>query len=221
MTRQQEEDLDRIQRSQKHLLGLINEVLNYARLETGNVRYDIGDVGVRGALGSVGSLVLPQVRGKALTLETAECDPALAVRADAEKLRQILLNLLSNAVKFTDSGGRITLSARARAVVDGVVEISMSDTGVGIAPDQLEAIFEPFVQVGRALSSPGEGTGLGLAICRGPGARHGRRPHRRERGRRGEHVHAHAAARGLSVARARASILSPHPPAIHSLHPRP
>jgi PAS domain S-box-containing protein len=168
VTAQQREDLERIQRSQKHLLGLINEVLNYARLETGTVSYQLADIGVAGALAGVESLILPQVRAKALMLETRECDPVLAVRADAEKLRQVLLNLLSNAVKFTDSGGTITLGGRPHVGAGGrrQVEITVSDTGVGIPSDKLEAIFEPFVQIGRALNSPGEGTGLGLAISR-------------------------------------------------------
>jgi signal transduction histidine kinase/PAS domain-containing protein len=168
VTAQQREDLERIQRSQKHLLGLINEVLNYARLETGTVSYQLADVGVFGALAEVESLILPQVRAKALVLVSGGCGPALAVRADAEKLRQVLLNLLSNAVKFTDGGGTITLGCRPRDATGerDLVEITVSDTGVGIPADKLEAIFEPFVQVGRALNSPGEGTGLGLAISR-------------------------------------------------------
>ncbi|HZF68031.1 MAG TPA: ATP-binding protein, partial [Gemmatirosa sp.] len=168
VTDAQRADLARIQRSQKHLLGLINEVLNYARLESGNVRYDLGPVGVTGALTTVESLIIPQVRAKGLAFEVGACGPGLCVHADAEKLRQVLLNLLSNAVKFTEPGGRIVVGCRVRE--EGGrhrgVEITVADTGVGIAPDQLERVFEPFVQVGRTLSTPGEGTGLGLAISR-------------------------------------------------------
>jgi PAS domain S-box-containing protein len=172
VTPQQREDLARIQRSQQHLLGLINEVLNYARLETGSVRYDMADVPVAGVVAAVESLVQPQVRLKGLALEPTVCAPTLVVRGDAEKLRQILLNLLSNAVKFTDPGGRIRVecdapdAASAPGAPGAMVRIAVHDTGIGIAADQLEAIFEPFVQVGRALNSPGEGTGLGLAISR-------------------------------------------------------
>jgi signal transduction histidine kinase len=180
VTAQQHEDLARIQRSQQHLLGLINEVLNYARLETGTVRYEITSVPVASVLGSLEAMFVPQVRAKSLRLTVDACDPSLAVRADAEKLRQVLLNLLSNAVKFTPSGGAIDVHCRERSIargdgpltapegaVDGhVVEIAVRDTGVGIAVEQHEAIFEPFVQVGRALNAPGEGTGLGLAISR-------------------------------------------------------
>jgi PAS domain S-box-containing protein len=172
VTAQQREDLTRIQKSQQHLLGLINEVLNYARLETGSVRYDVAEVAVAGVLAAVESLVQPQVRAKGLTLSLAACPPSLAVRGDAEKLRQVLLNLLSNAVKFTDAGGRIRIACEPPAAdaapdtPDALVRIAVHDTGVGIAADQLQAIFEPFVQVGRALNNPGEGTGLGLAISR-------------------------------------------------------
>ena len=168
VTEQQREDLERIQRSQRHLLGLINEVLNYARLETGSVRYDLRPVGVAGAVAAVESLVLPQAREKAIALDAEPCDPHLAVRADREKLQQVLVNLLSNAIKFTDRGGRVTVTCRplddpAHAPR---VAVAVHDTGIGIPADKLEAVFEPFVQVGRALNNPTEGTGLGLAISR-------------------------------------------------------
>ena len=161
VTPAQAEALLRIRRSQKHLLGLINEVLNYARLETGAVHYDLAVVDVAAAIGEVESLVLPQVRARSLILET-EAAPLTAF-ADGEKLRQILVNLLSNAIKFTDPGGRIGVRSRS---LGARVEIEVSDSGIGIAPDKLDAIFEPFVQVGRALNNPSEGTGLGLAISR-------------------------------------------------------
>jgi PAS domain S-box-containing protein len=163
VTPAQGEALGRIRRSQKHLLGLINEVLNYARLETGAVHYDLRVVDVAGAVGAVEPLIMPQVNARSLVLETERGAPALAAYADEEKLRQILVNLLSNAVKFTDPGGRIRVEVRG---ADGVVEVAVRDTGIGIAPDKLDAVFEPFVQVGRALNNPAEGTGLGLAISR-------------------------------------------------------
>jgi signal transduction histidine kinase len=92
-----------------------------------------------------------------------ECPPDLLVRADAEKLRQILVNLLSNAVKFTDRGGRIELACTA---TEERVGVTVRDTGIGIAADQLERIFDPFVQVRSELTRTAEGTGLGLAISR-------------------------------------------------------
>ncbi len=163
VTAQQCDDLRRIQTSQRHLLGLINEVLNYAKLETGSVHYDLDDVPVCEAVAAAELLVSPQARGKGLALEVGECPRELAARADAEKLRQILVNLLSNAIKFTDSGGRIGITCERR---DARVAVSVSDTGTGIAAEKLEAIFDPFVQVRSDLTRPHEGTGLGLAISR-------------------------------------------------------
>ena len=163
VTRQQREDLHRIQQSQRHLLGLINQVLNYTRIDTGTVRYDLADVPVAEAIGAAEALILPQVRAKGITFVSSACDPALAVRADAEKLRQILLNLLGNAIKFTDAGGRIRIACAAE---DGTVTISVTDTGIGVEADKLASIFEPFVQVNQRLTRTHEGVGLGLAISR-------------------------------------------------------
>jgi PAS domain S-box-containing protein len=157
------DDLRRIQTSQRHLLGLINEVLNYAKLETGSVQYALEEVRVREALMTADSLVAPQARAKGLRLDVADVPAALTVRADSEKLRQILVNLLSNAVKFTDRGGRIEMSCVAG---DGSVDLRVRDTGIGIPADKLDAIFDPFVQVRSDLTRPHEGTGLGLAISR-------------------------------------------------------
>ena len=163
ITAEQREDLTRIQSSQRHLLGLINEVLNYAKLETGTVSYDICDVVVRESLVAAESLVAPQARAKGITLATSECPPDVIALADPEKLRQILVNLLSNAVKFTDSGGRVGMSC---STDDRHVRIHISDTGIGIPADKLHVIFDPFVQVRGDLARRHEGTGLGLAISR-------------------------------------------------------
>ena len=163
VTETQRNDLHRIQQSQRHLLGLINEVLNYAKLETGTVRYELEDVPVREALVAAESLVAPQARSREVQLEVAECPPDLAARADAEKLRQILVNLLSNAVKFTNAGGRVAVSC---AREDNSVRIRVRDTGIGIPDDKLDTIFDPFVQVRSDLTRTHEGTGLGLAISR-------------------------------------------------------
>jgi signal transduction histidine kinase len=159
----QREDLRRIQASQRHLLGLINEVLNYAKLETGAVHYEVSDVGVRGVLASAEALVAPQAGAKGLRLEVSSCSESLAVRADAEKLLQILANLLSNAVKFTSPGGRVSLWC---GVAESTVVFRVADSGIGVPADKLGAIFEPFVQVRSDLTRTAEGTGLGLAISR-------------------------------------------------------
>ncbi|HEX2090935.1 MAG TPA: PAS domain-containing protein, partial [Longimicrobiaceae bacterium] len=163
VTEMQREDLRRIQQSQRHLLGLINEVLNYARVEAGAVSYDLSEVRVAEALAAAEALVLPQVSARGLTLEVSPPTPELSAWVDRERLQQILLNLLSNAVKFTGSGGRICVEAEEEGEH---VAIRVRDSGVGIPPEKLPGIFEPFVQVGRALNNPSEGVGLGLAISR-------------------------------------------------------
>ncbi|HEY0035047.1 MAG TPA: ATP-binding protein [Longimicrobium sp.] len=163
VTEQQRDDLARIQASQRHLLGLINEVLNYAKLETGTVHYQIGEVTVSSALASAEALVAPQAQAKGLVLDVETCAEDFVVSADEEKLRQILANLLSNAVKFTDAGGTVTL--RCDSVGPNAVFV-VADTGMGIPQDKLDAIFEPFVQLRSDLTRTAEGTGLGLAISR-------------------------------------------------------
>jgi signal transduction histidine kinase len=163
VTPAQQVDLARIQMSQKHLLGLVNEVLNYTRLETGTVEYDIDDVPVREAFEAAQALVLPQAQAKQLELVAGPTERRLSVRADADKLRQVLVNLLSNAVKFTHPGGRISLDCERAG--DSIC-FSVRDTGVGIPHDKIAAVFEPFVQVRSDLTRTQEGTGLGLAISR-------------------------------------------------------
>jgi PAS domain S-box-containing protein len=159
----QREDLLRIRKSQQHLLGLINDVLNYARVETGTVHYSMSDVPLDDTIATAEALVAPQVRARGLTLDFAGCDRTLTVRADAEKLRQVLLNLLTNAVKFTAPGGRITIGC---VVEPTRVRITVADTGIGVSPDKLTSIFEPFVQVNPRLTRTQDGVGLGLAISR-------------------------------------------------------
>jgi len=163
VTPEQREDLRRIQASQRHLLGLINEVLNYAKLETGSVHYDVADIRVDQAVSSAEHLVSPQARAKKIKLVVKEGAADLIVRGDGEKVRQILVNLLSNAVKFTDAGGHIEMASST----DGAVAIiKVADSGIGIPPDKIATIFDPFVQVRADLTRPHEGTGLGLAISR-------------------------------------------------------
>jgi len=163
LTPEQREDLRRIKRSQRHLLSLINDVLNFAKLEAAHVRYSIKAVPIRDSISALDALIAPQVTTKQLRYETTEIDPSLYADGDEEKIQQILLNLLSNAVKFTESGGRITVTA---ARVENTVCIEVADTGCGIPADKLDTVFEPFVQLERTLSSPHQGTGLGLAISR-------------------------------------------------------
>jgi signal transduction histidine kinase len=173
VTPAQHEALERVRRSQQHLLALINDVLNFAKLEAGRVEYQLGDIVLVDAVKNVVPMIEPQLAEKRMTCDV-RIDPGLRARADREKLEQILLNLLSNAVKFTGASGHIIVDAPSRAdggIGDetpprGMTFLRVSDNGCGVARDKQEAIFEPFVQVHRRLTSPTEGTGLGLAISR-------------------------------------------------------
>ena len=161
----QAEDLGRIQRSQQHLLGLINDVLNIVRLDSGRLQYSLANIPVNEAMIRVEELILPQLKAKGLAYGHPPCDLALTVLADNEKLRQILVNLLTNATKFTDAG-RIDFWCEVPAEDEAIVRVHVRDTGSGIPHHLKETVFEPFVQVHRQLNRPSEGVGLGLSISR-------------------------------------------------------
>jgi signal transduction histidine kinase len=162
----QANDLRRIERSQRHLLSLINDVLNFARIEAGHLELRPRDVAVSELLGDLEALVAPQLSAKSLRFDVLASEAALTVRADPEKARQVLLNLVSNAIKFTPAGGAITVTAGVAGAEGGSACLCVRDTGAGIPADKLEAVFEPFVQLDRSFTSGHEGTGLGLAISR-------------------------------------------------------
>jgi PAS domain S-box-containing protein len=163
ITPEQQEDLDRIDRSQRHLLSLINDILNFAKIEAGHIAIENAPIEVSRVLDGLKEFVEPQLREKNLNFSVLDSCPGAVARGDEDKVRQILINLLSNAIKFTSMNGHINVECSAN---DGTLNIDVSDDGAGIPPDKLEAIFEPFVQVGRDFSSPQGGTGLGLAISR-------------------------------------------------------
>jgi signal transduction histidine kinase len=162
VTEAQRNALTRIRNSEAHLLGLIEDVLNFAKIEAGRVTFDLTPVGVEALVTGVDALVEPQMREKGLAYDRGSAPEVMAV-ADVEKARQVLLNLLSNAVKFTPSGGRIHVGFDVR---ENEVDICITDTGIGIPPDKQASVFEPFVQVQRAYTATHGGTGLGLAISR-------------------------------------------------------
>jgi signal transduction histidine kinase len=169
LTEAQRFTIDRIERAQRHLLGVITDILNYAKLESGTLEYDMELVPVEGTLADVLPMVEPLAASRQLSIHApaSEDIASLQVWADREKFAQVLLNLLSNAVKFTPPGGRISVEVDSTDASS--VRIRVRDTGVGIPADRLEAIFEPFVQVERGThpySSRAEGTGLGLSISR-------------------------------------------------------
>ena len=164
ITDEQRRDLTRIRASQQHLLGLISGVLDLSRIESGRVSYQVSPILLDPFLAGVDALVEPQAAAKSLTLDYEPGEPTLAVSADHEKLRQILLNLLSNAIRFTPRGGRISLTAGREG--GETVAIRVTDTGIGIAEDAIDQVFEPFVQLDRSLTNPRDGIGLGLSISR-------------------------------------------------------
>jgi PAS domain S-box-containing protein len=158
---EQAQDIARIRRSQQHLLTLINDVLNFAKVDAGQTEYRLTAVPVDEALRDTESMIAPQILAKGLRYDFKGGDKSFSVLADPEKLQQIVLNLLSNAVKFTEPGGTITLSSE---LAGNCIDIKVADTGPGISAEKLDRIFDPFVQVDRRLNQPVQGVGLGLAI---------------------------------------------------------
>ena len=155
-------DLARIKLSSRHLLSLINDILNFAKLEVAQLEFRIGDIELLPLIAELEGLITLQLKAKSLHFSTDLCE--LCVTADPERLRQILLNLFTNAVKFTAPGGRVGISCERQ---DHMAHIKVWDTGIGIAPDQHARIFDPFVQLNRGLSNRTvDGVGLGLAISR-------------------------------------------------------
>jgi len=160
---QQREYLARIRTSQQHLLRIINDLLNYSRIESGKLTYEQEQVPLATVIDAVTTMVGPQATSKRITLEASPSGDDLVALADRLKVEQIVLNLLTNAVKFTPASGRVTIASGDSGEQ---VELTVTDTGPGVPADRLEDIFEPFVQLGRSLSSGHEGAGLGLAISR-------------------------------------------------------
>jgi signal transduction histidine kinase len=163
LTEKQAEYVSDIHGSGKHLLSLINDILDLSKIEAGRMELEAAEFDLRAALDNAIALVRERAQrgGVALTLEA---DPDLGpFEGDERKVKQVVLNLLSNAVKFTPRGGAISIVAKR---VNGSAEIAVRDTGVGIAPQDQEAIFEAFRQVGTDVTRKREGTGLGLALTR-------------------------------------------------------
>lgn len=162
ITDDQRHSLERVRNSSKHLLGLVNDVLNIARATTGRLEYNIRDVSANDIEDAVEPLVAPQFRAQKVEFTRAPCDETVYVRCDPDRTQQILLNLLTNAYKFTPAGGKVELICRAESKV---VCFVVKDNGRGIPADKLATIFEPFVQIDRHLNPQSQqGVGLGLAI---------------------------------------------------------
>jgi len=162
LNEKQEEYLKDIHASGQHLLSLINDILDLSKIEAGRMELELADFDLPTAIDNALTLVRERAGRRGVALHQVADEGLGQIRADERKIKQVLLNLLSNAIKFTPEGGRIDVRARP---VDGSVEVSVTDTGVGIAPEDQEAIFEEFRQVGTAAKTV-EGTGLGLALSR-------------------------------------------------------
>ena len=156
-------DLTRIRAAGTHLLGLINDILNYTKLESGTVPFADERVPIGATVAAAAEMIAPQALAKHIEFEHPECDGGAAVRGDREKIVQVVLNLLSNAVKFTAPGGHIRISCDA---ANDPVKVQVRDTGRGMAADAIAGAFEPFVQLGRSLTAQDTGAGLGLSISR-------------------------------------------------------
>jgi len=155
--------LERIRQSQRHLLSLIEDVLGFAQVEAGRLSFTLQPVRVRDAVASIEPIIGQESKKKNLDVTIAEIPADLAVRADPDKLRQVLLNLVTNSIKFTASGGNISINAeRGR----DRVEIRVRDTGIGISPENLRHVFDPFFQVDQGGTRKYPGVGLGLSIVR-------------------------------------------------------
>jgi signal transduction histidine kinase len=162
LNEKQEEYSKDIHASGQHLLSLINDILDLSKIEAGRMELELSDFHLPTALDSALTLVRERAARRSIALHLSVDERLGQIQADERKVRQVVLNLLSNAIKFTPEGGRIEVRAEPR---DGSVEVSVNDTGVGIAPEDQEAVFEEFRQVGTA-EKKAEGTGLGLTLCR-------------------------------------------------------
>ena len=163
VTENQHADFARVKTNQQHLAILITEILNFVKVGSGHVSYAAINVKVCDAMQHAIDLIEPLFGQKGIAFDGISGDSRIVARADPERVTQILINLLSNAIKFTPAGGRIRAEC---AVADDSVTLSLTDTGIGIAAEKHESIFEPFIQLKESLSDRESGVGLGLAISR-------------------------------------------------------
>jgi CheY-like chemotaxis protein len=163
LNEQQKRWLRHIEESGRHLLALINDVLDLSKIEAGQMTLELRPVSVESVCQASLEIIGPDALKKRLEVISRFDEPALAVGADERRLKQILVNLLSNAVKFTPEGGKIGLEVTSNSE-RSLLEITVWDTGIGISEEDLNRLFKPFVQVDSSLSRQYGGTGLGLAL---------------------------------------------------------
>jgi two-component system cell cycle sensor histidine kinase PleC len=166
LTPQQSEYLEDIRGSGSHLLDVINDILDLSKADAGKIELEREDIHVADFLRSTARLMASTASSKSLdfTVDIAPEMAKIGVNADRRRLRQVLLNLLSNAIKFTEPGGAVSLGA---AVAEhGALELFVKDSGIGIAPDDMDKVFTPFEQADGSLARKYEGTGLGMALVK-------------------------------------------------------
>ena len=163
LTPEQKNMVEMMERNTQNLIELVNDLLDASKLESGTMRLDTASIELRGLVAELSEQLAPLAREKEITLEDAMPEDLPRLRADRAKLRRILVNLVSNAIKFTSRGGRVIMRA---AQEDGYIRVSVSDTGVGIAPEDVKRLFDKYEQA-RSRATRGEkGTGLGLYITK-------------------------------------------------------
>jgi PAS domain S-box-containing protein len=163
LTEDQLDSVRTIRKSGQHLLQLINEILDLARIESGRLELSIEDVGLAELFAESGSLVTPLAAGRDVAVQFARKPSAIAVRGDRTRLNQVLVNLLSNAVKYNRRSGSVVVTALPGG--DGMIRIAVADTGAGIPAEKLDQLFTPFNRLG-AENTEIEGTGIGLVIAK-------------------------------------------------------
>ncbi|HVF38849.1 MAG TPA: GAF domain-containing sensor histidine kinase [Gemmatimonadaceae bacterium] len=163
VTEQQRQAIERIRKSQQHLLGIVNDILTLAKTETGRVPLQIEQIDVNEILLRVHFLMEPLFAACEIQYSFVPCDSPVSLTGDRDRVQQILVNLLSNAVKFSPRGAPVTVDCEVR---EHLIAIRIKDSGSGIAREKQEIIFEPFVQLSAGLTRTAEGSGLGLAISR-------------------------------------------------------
>ena len=166
VTPEQAAALDRIRKNEQHLLALINDILDFSKLEAGATRLEIASVNAASVVISLEPLIGPLFSAKGVCFRIDTCDDSIHVRGDRERIVQICINLLSNSLKATAPAGEVSISCGEAQGRADMYCIHVRDTGTGIPPDRLEAVFSPFTQLGRTLNNPNTGVGLGLAISR-------------------------------------------------------
>jgi signal transduction histidine kinase len=163
---EQRAQLERIRVSGNHLIGLVDDLLDFARLDVASMAVDCRAFPAEQSMRTALTVVTPQAQAKGVAIDV-KCEPGARYHGDPQRVEQILVNLLGNAIKFTGRGGRVELSCESVTRSGAArVAFTISDTGIGIPPDRIEAIFEPFVQASSGYTRPHGGTGLGLSISR-------------------------------------------------------